>query len=448
MRQQKTKEGKPDMANIQQELFTWQAVEASEDLKILQHVVELFADSPLIDKLEEKRAGRQNRYPVRPMFNTVIARFVLGHVSDAAMIRELRRNAELRQLLGFDPLMGSDAAPSTDAFSRFRINLADYVDGLEAVFTSITSELIAELPTMGTNVAVDGKAVHSFMKSDKEAGVGTKKTTDENETVLYTWHGWKIHALCDADLEIPIAFEVTKAKRNDCPELMPLVKKAFRHHPTLIGHMEVLCGDKGYDDGTVKKLLLDKYNIDAIIPSRDLAQGEMKALDEKVHDTIYVSPTGEVCCKIDPFHKDEEKKYCPMEFKGYEKDRQTLKFRCPAAAFGCECKNKQACKSKAKNQGHGRTIRVPLEKDPRLFTSTYQHGRKFEKAYRKRTSIERLFYRLDHMFGLEVPMRCKGLKNAKMHITLAFIAMSATALSWIKMEREEMIRSRLQTSAA
>jgi len=48
-----------------------------------------------------------------------VAGIVLQHPTVEALLRELHRNAELRQLSGFNPILGAAAVPSFFAMSRF-----------------------------------------------------------------------------------------------------------------------------------------------------------------------------------------------------------------------------------------------------------------------------------------------------------------------------------------
>jgi len=436
------------VAITQQTLIGWQAVEASGDLKILSHVLDHLGDEELLLALEAERAGRRDKYPLRAVWNAFLASIVLGHGTIAALIRELRRNAELRQVLGFDPMLGSEAVPPDYVFSRLLNKLVRHRAAVERLFTSLVSRLFEELPDFGRHLVVDGKAIHSRRKSDGEAGAGRKTTTDEGETVVFTWYGFKIHCLCDATHELPVAFEVTAANENDSPHLLPLVGKSFEEHGELAERAESLAADKCYDSGADKKAIRETFGLWPIIPPRDLARGARKPLDEKRHDTIYVAPDGEVCCRHDPFQEETEKQFCAMQFCGYEEERGTLKFRCPAAAYGIECHNKEACRSTTRDQGHGRTIRVAIDDDPRIHLPVYTKSHRFEKLYNGRTSVERLFHRLDHLFGMEAPLQTMGLEKAKVRVGLAMSAMVATALGWLAEERRDMIRSRLQTSAA
>ena len=80
-------------------------------------------DEPLMQALETKRAKGRDKYPVRPMWNSLIAGVVFGHDSIASLRRELLRNAQLRQMCGFIAGLGTAAAPSAWNYTRFLKNL-------------------------------------------------------------------------------------------------------------------------------------------------------------------------------------------------------------------------------------------------------------------------------------------------------------------------------------
>lgn len=397
--------------------------------------------------LEALRKERNDKYPIRPMWNALFAGLVLGHETTAALIRELRRNAELRSVCGFDPLLEARAVPPDYVFSRFQKRLVEHREMVMEVFRRLVTRAAEALPDFGTHLAADGKAVHSQRRSDPEAAAGFKKDTTALETIVAHWFGFKIHLLCDAVHELPVAFEVTAADEHESPHLVPLVEQAFEQQPLVAERALDLAADKGLDDGEDKRTIYEDHGVRPLIPPRDLWNGEYKPLEERHHDTIYLSPAGQVCCRVRPFEAESERQFCAMEFCGHEPERGTIKFRCPAAAFGIECSNKSSCRSAVKDQGHGRTIRVPLDRDRRLLMPTPSGTNSFKKAYARRTSVERLFYRLDHMFGLEPPLKSTGLERAKLRVTLGLSAMVATALAWLEEERPDMARSRLQRAA-
>jgi hypothetical protein len=435
------------MAITQPSLIGWQAVEASPDIKRLQLVLDHLDDEKLMRVLEAERGNRRNDYPIRAVWNTLFAGLILGHFTYQSLRRELCRNAELRQALGYDPMLGPDAVPGGWVVSRLLSRLVHHQELVEQIFRSLVSRVFIAIPTFGTHMAVDGKAIKSLMTRDGDATVGVKTTTDALEAVVHRWFGFKIHCLCDVATELPIAFEVTKASAAESPQFKPLVAKAMGEQPRLAKRAKSIAADKGLDDGNDKLAVYTEYGIAPIIPARDLAKGEMKPLGAAA-DTIYTSPTGDICCLLDPANPDPAKRFAAMAHQGFEPERMANRFQCPAAALGIICHNQHNCRSKAKDKGKGRTVRVKIEDNPRLNLPIHQHSRLFEKLYRGRTSIERLFYRLDHLFGMEAPLRSTGLAKAKLRVTLAMSAMVATAVGWLAENREDMVRSRLQSAAA
>ena len=103
----------------QSSLFGWEKIEAASDLDRLKLVLSVLPDEPLMRKLEELRGKGRNDYPIRATWNAVLAGIVFQHPSVASLRRELLRNGELRQLCGFDPMLGAKAVPTDDAFSNF-----------------------------------------------------------------------------------------------------------------------------------------------------------------------------------------------------------------------------------------------------------------------------------------------------------------------------------------
>ena len=58
---------------INQFLFSWQDAEAKSDLDRLRPVLEHLPDEGLMQKLEKHRGSGGNEYPIRPVWNTILA---------------------------------------------------------------------------------------------------------------------------------------------------------------------------------------------------------------------------------------------------------------------------------------------------------------------------------------------------------------------------------------
>jgi hypothetical protein len=91
-------------AIAQTNLFSWDAIEARSDLDRLRLVVDHLPDERLVQYLEVMRAHGRDDYPVRAMWNALLAGIVFQHESLESLLRELARNPSLMDACGFDPL--------------------------------------------------------------------------------------------------------------------------------------------------------------------------------------------------------------------------------------------------------------------------------------------------------------------------------------------------------
>ena len=131
-----------------------------------------------------------------------------------------------------------------------------------------------------------------------------------------------------------------------------------------------------------------------------------------------------------------------LAFVGFEKNRQTLKYRCPAAVFGFECAGRAECEklSPIGVGEYGRVARVPLELDRRIFTPIARHTDKWKKAYSCRTSVERVNSRIDQVLGFE-HHTIRGKTKMRTRVTLALVIMLAMALGRIRIGQNDKMRS-------
>jgi hypothetical protein len=88
-------------------LFTWQEVEASSDLERLRLVLDHIGDEGLMRKLEEHRKWGRDDYPIRAVWNSVLAGVVYQHVSVDSLRRELLRNGGIAGPMRFGSAQGS-----------------------------------------------------------------------------------------------------------------------------------------------------------------------------------------------------------------------------------------------------------------------------------------------------------------------------------------------------
>lgn len=443
----------------QSSLFGWDQIEAASDLDRLRLVLSVLPDERLMRCLEELRGKGRNDYPIRATWNAVLAGIVYQHPSVASLRRELRRNGELRQLCGFDPLLGAKAVPTDDAFSHFLSLLLNNQAALTAIFHDLVKQLAEALPDLGRRSAVDSKAIPSFGKpvkddekrtqedrrrdTDADWGTKTYKGIRKNGTKwekVIRWFGYKLHLLVDSTYELPLAFEITKASEADSSHLVPLVEQNEEKNPEVAERADELAADRGYDSGELNRTLYEEYRIKPIIDTRQLWKDEPdqpRVLFGERYDVFSYDERGRVYCTCPVTGEEHD-----LFFDGFEKDRGTLKYRCPAAACGLTCRGRNECEKLAPSgvSDYGRIVRISLDYDRRIFTPVARHIPKWEKAYNRRTSVERVNGRLDCVLGFE-HHTIRGMEKMKVRVTLALIVMLAMALGRIRENQAELMRS-------
>jgi len=446
------------MAKITSEsLFRWENIEISSDMDRLRLVLESIPDRELINTLVQERKDRRNDYPVVALWNSILAGIVFGHESIESLRRELSRNAELRQVCGFEIFGGDIVVPPACVYSRFLAKLFKHHHIIDKMFEDLVDQLEELLPSFGKCLAIDSKAIHTYAKkasgSDKEADVGTKKKLRKRKSdgttmvEIKNWFGYKLHLIVDSNYELPVSYKVTKASENDSPHLLPMVNKLKHDHPDLVERCNCLSGDKGYDCGNTNRVLTNNYNIKPVIDNRGMwqeCQQYGRAINEKVVDTIYYTEKGEVLCRY-MNTSDESKNYAPMAFCGYDKSRKSLKYRCPAAAYGMRCHQRGVCNA-GKHSGYGRIVRIPLAKDYRIFTPLARSSYGWQREYNKRSAVERVYSRLDLNFGFEKHY-IRGMKKMRLRVGLALLVMLSMAVGRIKNDQQEDMRSLIKMVA-
>lgn len=438
------------MATIpQQALFSWQEIDAYSDLDRLHLVLSALPDEELMCLLEQQRGKGRDDYPVRAIWNTLLAGVVFQHPSISSLRRELLRNAELRQCCGYDLHRGVMAVPPASTFTRFLRSLQRHEEVIRAMFDELVEQIRKELPDFGINLSVDGKAIESAgKKSDKardgrrdiDADWGTKSYRGQRADgslwhKISHWFGYKLHLLIDADYELPVGYSVTKASVNDTTQLLPLLAQLKQHHPEIVEQAQTLSGDRGYDSQVNNQQLYDTYQIAPIIDIRhDWKDGETtRPLDPARADVIVYDQDGTLFCVAE---SPAEERMMPLAYDGFENQRGTLKYRCPAAVYGLDCAERERCGSSA----YGRVVRVPLDLNRRRFIPVPRGSYKFKRLYKKRTAVERVNSRLDVSFGFERHF-IRGQQKMQVQVGLALVVMLAMALGRIRQGQAKKMRS-------
>ena len=82
----------------QMSLFGYNEDEDLGDLERLQMVIDYILDDKIIHKLYKMRGKGRNDWPVEAMWNAFLASFVFEHRNISDLLRELKRNKQLREI--------------------------------------------------------------------------------------------------------------------------------------------------------------------------------------------------------------------------------------------------------------------------------------------------------------------------------------------------------------
>ena len=450
-------------------------------------------DAAVVGALEARRGRGRDEYPVGAMWRALVAGMVFGHESAASLLRELGRNPALLGLCGFDPLGRQaptrrsvertadggaavvhlpsprrDGVPTAWAFSRFVAGVAkleDEVGAVSGMVAALRRRLMDELPGFGRHLGYDGKAVDSHSTgrakaatgkpSDPDADWGKHEThgvdakTGRSWTKVKTWFGYGLHLIADVEHEIPVWFEVTKASASEHPALSAGVDGLFGEEPELAARCADFCADRGLDAGPLRKKLWDVYEVRPLVDTRetwreekaepgyDPAEPILRSLAADGGGNVLHSEKGEVSCRCPATGTVR-----PMAFQGFEADRGTLKYRCPAAAYGLDCGLDRCLRDAGSGAGdYGRVVRIDLAgRDRRTFTPTPWGSPSWKRGYARRAALERINSRLDGSFGFERHF-VRGRAKMKTRLGLAVAVMMALALGAVLAGRPERMRS-------
>ena len=432
----------------QKSLFGWKEIDELGDLERLVLLLETLPDAKLIETIRIERYRGRKDYPVDAVWHSILAGILYEHGSIASLRRELQRNAQLREVCGFDLLLGVKAVPTDSVYSRFLKHLIRHQSLIEGMFNALVYELMELLPDFGENLAIDGKAIASFAKGKSDGEPDGRRDTDGNWSMkvyegvnkdgslwkrVSKWFGYRLHLVVDTEYELPVGFRVTRASNAEIKEAHKLVDELANNCPELLERCQFFLADKGYDDTKLIVKLWDDHRIKSVIDIRNMWRDTDKTRILGDYENVCHDYKGTVYC------------YCPrqgtqreMAYGGFEKDRKTLKYRCPADSYGLDCKGKESCPVV-------KGIRIKLQEDRRIFTPLARSSYAWDRIYNQRTAVERVNSRLDGFFGFE-NHNIRGLGKMEMSVGLSLCVMLALAVGRLRQKQPELIR-RLVVSA-
>jgi transposase len=164
------------------------------------------------------------RNPINPlsMLKAQLAKHLLQIPSDRRLALRLRKDRRLAKACGL-----RRRTPSHGLFTQFRHRLGE--EAYQRIFNKLAMNLIESGVMIGKVVAVDSTHVVAYSgramdnrvgRSDPDARVGRGR----RGFIL----GYRVHTVCCADSELPIAFTVAPCNENDKVYFEPLLEKARR----------------------------------------------------------------------------------------------------------------------------------------------------------------------------------------------------------------------------
>jgi hypothetical protein len=416
-------------------LFDWESLEDSPSLQTIKDLLAALPDGKLLDSLRRARGKGRNDYPVHVLWGVVVLRVALRHTTTEAMLAELRRNEGLRRLIGIE---SEDDVPKPWNISRFEEVLGQepHRSLLKDIFNVLIRRLGHAVADLGKDTAGDATGLSARRKDEEgareeiaeglpQAGGGRKEYKDDQGKVtkIVEWFGFKLHLLVDVKHEVVLSYEITDTKAGDGETLPVILEQGEANLPP--DRIETLAYDKAADTEAVHELLSGK-GITPLIQMRGLWQTDPERMLPG-HDgssNVVYTEDGTIYCYDKVSEPPVRHK---MSYIGHEPERETLKYRCPAKHEGWECPMSATCNA---DKSYGKTVRVPIDVDPRRFPSLPRGTKKFERMYKGRTAVERINARLKVFWGVD-DGNLKGSRRffAQVGVVLAVHAVFATLLA-------------------
>ena len=230
-----------------------------------------------------------------------------------------------------------------------------------------------------------------------------------------------------------MAYTLTKASRAEIKVAHELLDDLKKKRPHVLESCHYLSADRGYDDTRLLTRLYDDFNIRPVIDITNhwLDKEETRLFEGRTNLVYDYRGTVYCCCP-------QELKLKEMAYAGLEKQRGTLKYRCPARHYGIKCQGESDCPLK-------KSTRIRMDENRRYFLPLPRSSFRFKDYYKKRIAVERVNSRLDVSFGFEQHF-IRGLKKMHFRCSLALCLMLTMALGHVKEKRPDLMRSLVRTA--
>jgi len=417
-------------------IFDWESLEDSPSLSTVRFILESIPDGRLLDCLDQARGKGRDDYPCHVLWGVVLLTVILRHATFEACLAELRRNSALRRLVGIETESGVPKKWNVSRFLR-RLGEPTPLQLAQEAFDAMVRRLSECVPDLGAMAAGDATQLNARRQRDKkevaeeeaqglpQPSGGQKEYVDDDGKVtkVLRWFGYKLHLIVDVKHEVALGYEVTASGAGDGETLPAVLAEAQKNLPQ--GRMRTVAYDKAADTNDVHEAL-DRAGVKPVIQNRRLWKDELERMlpgHDGTSNVVY-DEAGTIYCYDRASNPPVRHR---MSYMGYEEDRGTLKYRCPAMHEGWECPSAAVCNA---GKAFGKIVRVEKDIDLRRFPPVPRATKQFERFYKGRTSVERVNARLKVFWGADDgniagARRFHGFIGAVMLVHLAF----ATALA-------------------
>jgi len=416
-------------------------------------------DDEVVDALLAERANGRDDYPVVAMWSLMAVKLFLrkGRFSD--LLAELGRNVHFARLLGFNEVLpGQFDLPDATAVCRMHIKLKsdEYQAKIKRVQEKTVALLRREDPRIGQHTAQDSTDIRTHGHPARHEGDPEKQkpSTDPDATWSVKTKRWadkdgKKHeetkstfgykACLNVDVAQPVIIELktVTGSANDQNLAIPVLEGAVR----ILGPkvMQTCAEDKGFDSTDNVQEAYRDLGVSLIVPVRDVPEKleQMPREDREVglesgSNVVRDIYSGEVSYYerregAEPIRRE-------MKYAGFEKARETHKFRCPlGAAASTTCSAFGTCSAGSCGK-QGRQVRVEMKTDFRRFAPVYPRSKKWKRLYNGRPAAERVNSYIKEVLHLED--HClRGLKAISLRVLLAAITLNLRTLLVLRAAR-------------
>ena len=439
----------------------------------LREVMEHMQDEELRHLLRRCREGGRQDWPVEAMLNAYYAMIVLQYRSIESLRRNLAANPTLMRVCGF-PMKANKKdnirVPSKSAFSRF-MKLLEQLErehgAMYALFERNRDRLMELCPDFGTSLGFDGKKLHSYSTgrirsdgtcSDPDAdwgrqvyrGVGSDGKPWSHEV---KWFGYRLHLVADTRYELPFDFRVEAASVSETPVCREMMSEILSDTEAGARCVDFVA-DRGLDDDQLRRQLHER-GVTPFIETRRMWKDEplgdirkpTRALCEDRVDTMVYTECGKVYCVC-----PQSGEVRPVAYAGFEKKRQTLKYRCPAVEYGLHCAGRDECHRMGgiSPNAKQRIVRIKINdgKHPmRTFGPCPRNTRKWKQTFDRRNSLERINARVGRDFQVDDHF-LRGKSAMHLRIAGSMAVMLAIALGCLEKNKPDKMRSLVTSPAA